>query len=343
MLRSRYLLAALAILGTALAPLGASADASVHVYAIVYQNWESSPLPPPVNRDQTDAGPGPTFAADTVTLHSDGPSARTAGGAAAIAREGTLWLRADGGALVKTGHYDSQGNAYMPSQGAWADAESRAAWSDTVTISDPTRTGQRGSALASVTLRGAADAGSGPLVNVRNPDGSFLSVETRGYGRVSIGGNGLAWSSQTWDDACAAFGWSGWLACANAAGSDPNGTNNYAVGAVSNIPVVLDFTFGQAFSLGYTLYANAGAYGATSYYKMASSGEGTGVGTLTLEWGGISGVFDASNAPVSGYAMSSESGFDYASPAPVPEPATGAMLLAGSAVLAMVRRPLRRW
>lgn len=333
---SRHLVG-LVFLGCFIAAQGASADSSVYIYANVYQNYESSPIPTLVSRNVLGSGPGVTRAADTITLNSTGPSASTAGGATAIATEGSLWIRAGGGALVTTGHYDSQGNASMGSQGAWADAEARAAWTDLVTISAPGREGLRGSAVALLELSGGAGAGNAPFANIRNPDGGFLLVDTRGYGRISVSGNGLTWSTQTWDDPCAAVGWSGWLACANAVADDPSGTNSFAVGNPATLPVVLEFTFGQPFSLTYTLYSNGGGYAATSYYKMAAFGEGTGDGLLTLDWGGITDVFDALGGPVVDSDVSSSSGFDYRLPAPVPEPGSGAMLLTGLVLLARLR------
>lgn len=338
MMRSHWRLAVFALLGSVLATHAVSADSSVFIYASVSQNYESAPIPPPVSRNVQDSGPGITRAADTVTLNSSGLSAGAAGSATAIATEGSLWIRAGGGALVKTGHYDTQGNPYMGSQGAWADAETRATWTDMVTISAPGHAGLRGSAVALLELAGGSGAGHAPFVNIRNPDGGFLFVDTRGYGRVTVSGNGISSPTQTWDDACVAVGWSGWLACANAVADDSSGTNSYAVGDVGSLPVVLEFTFGQPFSLTYTLYSNGGGYAATSYYKMAAFGEGTGDGLLTLDWGGITNVFDALGDPVVDYEASSDSGFDYRVPAPAPEPASGAMLLAGLVFLGRLGR-----
>lgn len=330
---------AFVILGSLFASIDASADSSIHLYANVTQNYESSQLPPLVNRDETDAGPGQTTVDDTVTLSSSGPSARTAGSATAVATEGSLWIRTGGGALVMTGHFDSQGNAYMPSQGASADTEARASWADTVTISDPSRTGQPGSAVALLQIGGSVGATRAPFVNIQNPDGGFLFQDTRGYGRVSVAGNGLAWPTQSWDDGCAAVGWAGWLACAGAA-ETVGGAGDYVAGSASDIPVVLDFIFGQPFQLTYTLYSNSGGNASTSYYKMSGSGNGSGDGLATLDWGGISEVLDGSGNLVVGYQVSSESGFDYVQPAPVPEPTSGIMLLAGLASLrAMRARP----
>ena len=64
----------------------------------------------------------------------------------------------------------------------------------------------------------------------------------------------------------------------------------------------------------------------------------------TLSWGGISSVTDYGGAPVSNYTLSSQSGFDYRlaySAAPVPEPQTYGLLLAGLAVIGQLARRRR--
>jgi hypothetical protein len=58
----------------------------------------------------------------------------------------------------------------------------------------------------------------------------------------------------------------------------------------------------------------------------------------TLRWGGITSVTDAqSGEPIEGWAITSASGFDYAHPAPVPEPATVGLSLLGLLGLACRR------
>ena len=246
-----------------------------------------------------------------------------------------------------TGHYNANGEASMPSQGAWSVAEARAAWTDMVTIIDPARDGLAGKAMAWLDTSGIVGASNAPYASVRNPDGSLLQFETNGYGRVQIGGNGLNWTTQAWDDECAAVGWSGWLACAAAKAYDPAGTQNYRRGSIGAVPVELDFVFGRSFTIGYTLLAAAGGSGGIGYYKMGSAGEGAGLADMshTLLWGGITGVFDASGAQVQGFAVSSASGFDYlrerVTPGELPEPDGAALALAGLAAAGWVTRRRR--
>lgn len=345
-----YSLRRVAAGGVTLAMVGApglaGATSTVQVHANVYQNYDSSGIPAAVNRQTAAAGAGRTQVADAVLLQTAGPSAQTAAGATALATEGRLSVKASGGAQLMTGHYDSRGNAYMPSQGAWASAETWARWSDQVTISDPARAGQPGTAMAMLDLSGLVGANSSPFANVRNPDGSFLYQDSSGYARVTVSGNGLNWTTQTWDDACAAVGWGGWLACSAALANDPTGRGTYQAGSIGVLPVVVDFVFGRPFALSYTLTASAGGTAATSYYRMSASGGGAGNADMshTLLWGGISGVFDQSGANVNDFGLSSASGFDYRVAAVVPEPASVALMLSGLAVLASVlrRRGARR-
>lgn len=344
-------LTCLAVAAGSLLTLGLAPDAQagvvVNVHSNVYQNHDASGIPTAVNRRTSSAGAGINSINDAVQLNSSGPSAATTAGASAHASEGRIGVRAAGGATFMTGHYTAQGEAYMPSQGAWGQAEASAGWTDMVTISDPALNGQRGRALARLDITGAVSAQAAHFINVRNPDGSFMYLETKGDSRVSVAGNGLNWTTQNWDDGCASVGWAGHLACAGAAGQAPNGLRSYSENNAGSLVVELDFWFGQAFSLGYTLTAYAGGSGGWAYWKMAGGGEGSAAADFshTLLWDGITDVFDARGARVTGFAVSSASGFDYLQAAPttaVTEPASAALsLLAIALAGASCRRRAR--
>ncbi len=105
-----------------------------------------------------------------------------------------------------------------------------------------------------------------------------------------------------------------------------------------NIPVL----FGSPTELGYTLEVTAD----TNVVSRVVAGhvtQGAWAESIvdyshTLSWGGITGVFDASGNAVSNFTVTSASGFEYAAVAPVPEPETYAMLLAGLGLLGFAAR-----
>lgn len=81
--------------------------------------------------------------------------------------------------------------------------------------------------------------------------------------------------------------------------------------------------------------------------RLQITGGGTGIYALsladlshTIGWAGLSGLHDASGAPVTLTAISPTTGFDYmnAQVTAVPEPGAASSLLAGLAGLAMWRR-----
>lgn len=319
-----------------LAAAPAGANSQITLYVQVGQNYPVGVVPAPQYLSLSDTSPGPTTSTASLSLATDGPSAAARAGAYAFASAGRLAVSAVSSGQVKTGHYDSQGHASMPVEAGTATAEATARWADLVTISDPALAGQRGTATAWIQLSGSVSALASAYANLRSPDGGFLVLDSNGSARVQVGGNGLVWTSQSWDDDCAARGWAGWLACARAVGYDPSGQGNYHAGSVTPLPVQLDFIFGTPFALGYSLVAASSGYAMTGYYKMAGAGEGTGVADMshTLLWGGISGVFSSTGAPVTAYTLSADSGFDYRVAAAVPDAPTWALWLAGLLVLA---------
>ena len=117
-------------------------------------------------------------------------------------------------------------------------------------------------------------------------------------------------------------------------GSEYNGTFQF------DIP----FTFGQPFQIFATLSAQTQALaGAANAAASADS-----VFDSSAYWGGISDVHLANGTLLSGYTLTSQSGFNWLNAygpvtAPVPEPETYAMLLAGLGLLgfAAQRRKLQ--
>ena len=108
--------------------------------------------------------------------------------------------------------------------------------------------------------------------------------------------------------------------------------SNFAPTIALTIPIV----FGAETALGYTLDLYAYPTASTGGGGLGTNADGHADYTQTLRWGGITGVFDAAGQPVADFAASSTSGFDYF--APVPEPGTAALMIAGLGVLAAARR-----
>jgi hypothetical protein len=101
----------------------------------------------------------------------------------------------------------------------------------------------------------------------------------------------------------------------------------------------IPFTFGQQFQMFANLSAEAQALAASP--NAAASG--TSTFDSTGRWGGISNVHLADGTLLNGYTLNSQSGFNWlnaygAATAPVPEPETYAMLLAGLGLMALAVR-----
>jgi len=101
----------------------------------------------------------------------------------------------------------------------------------------------------------------------------------------------------------------------------------------------IPFTFGQQFQMFANLSAEAQALAASP--NAAASG--TSTFDSTGRWGGISNVHLADGTLLNGYTLDSQSGFNWlnaygAATAPVPEPETYAMLLAGLGLMALAVR-----
>ena len=101
----------------------------------------------------------------------------------------------------------------------------------------------------------------------------------------------------------------------------------------------IPFTFGQQFQMFANLSAEAQALAASP--NAAASG--TSTFDSTGRWGGISNVHLADGTLLNGYTLNSQSGFNWlnaygAVTAPVPEPETYAMLLAGLGLMALAVR-----
>ncbi len=128
----------------------------------------------------------------------------------------------------------------------------------------------------------------------------------------------------------------------------PPNTPNISNPPPGVVPVSYSFTWGSRFGIQYNLNLQAEASASFGFRDSWYGGVGkslessaAGLYGQSLTWGGISSVVDADGNPVTGYTVSSASGFDYAQPAVVPEPSTTALgggVLAGCLVLFLRRK-----
>ncbi|MEZ5562976.1 MAG: hypothetical protein R3F27_08500 [Gammaproteobacteria bacterium] len=215
-------------------------------------------------------------------------------------------------------------------------AETTVSWWDGVVINKVGLTGQSGYLTASLRLDGnlfvqAADQ------TAHNLERAFATLSVRGEGLAPMGPGASSAGQCLYGAAYCAYAFAG---TSNASGAPANGY--YEFGALS---LLVPFTFGQEFYLGYTLTAKAFAQ-AISWDDQAVAGAATGLANYahTLSWDGISGVFRSGGTPVVDFDLESGSGIDYrlATASAVPLPATHFMLLTGLSALGAWRRWRRR-
>jgi hypothetical protein len=113
--------------------------------------------------------------------------------------------------------------------------------------------------------------------------------------------------------------------------------------APTSIPVTLSFVSGAPFN--FQMELRAEAVGSTGNGDPAAIAFANGTSNFghTLSWGGIDSVTDANGNPVTGWTITSDSGFDYTQPfVDVPEPSTFAFLAVALPGLLLASRYCRR-
>jgi hypothetical protein len=115
---------------------------------------------------------------------------------------------------------------------------------------------------------------------------------------------------------------------------------HYITPTPSTIPVVIDGYWGVPMNVDYHLSLGASAAAATSDILLQQSAAAIGMGDFshTMSWGGISSITDNSGNPITGWSVTSASGFDYSKPAP--EPST--LILGGLGALTLAMARLRK-
>jgi hypothetical protein len=110
------------------------------------------------------------------------------------------------------------------------------------------------------------------------------------------------------------------------------------------IPVRFLYEIGKPFSLDFTLTLHtygtaASGYTDTSTVLMSTDADFT----HTLSWGGITQITDhATGAVIDDWTITSESGFDYSKPFPVPEPSTLVLAALGLVAIGFKGHPAAR-
>jgi hypothetical protein len=194
-----------------------------------------------------------------------------------------------------------------------------ASWNDYLTIGASGLLGQSGYITAELDLSGTL---GGNIVGITAYGGETGINET-----VRMIGTGMTAS-------CGG----GWNYCASAYSDSHSNLNTFASNLTPIITLLIPVIFGSQTGLTYTLDLLAGAFVGTRPGELASSVDS--FADYTLSWGGITGVYEANGNSVSNFTTTSTSGFDYSqqAAAPVPEPETYAMLLAGLGLLGLMAR-----
>ena len=226
----------------------------------------------------------------------------------ASAAEGMLKTTASGSGSATPYPYNSSGG------GA---GYARASWNDYLIVGGG---GLSGNGYITATLDLSGSLGGGILGGIAQGDGDHSLAQ------LNILGTGMS-------GYCG-----GWNYCEEVyrltLGVD---NNSYSTTIAVNIPVIFG-TYQNGLS--YTLDVLASASTSYSPYRPHPASSADSFADFTLSWGGITGVFDSHGNSMSGFTVTSASGFDYSqhSAAPIPEPETYTMLLAGLGLLGFAGR-----
>jgi hypothetical protein len=197
----------------------------------------------------------------------------------------------------------------------------RASWNDYLTIGAGNLFGQQGYITAELNLSGAF---SGSLLGAPQA----YSGELTRYASLQILGTGMSGNC------------GGWNYCEVKEANGTLGVANYSP-SLSVINVSIPLTFGFQAGLSYTMDVIASAFVLTRGSLGSSADSAI---DYTLSWGAITGVFEKNGNAVSNFTATSTSGFDYLRQvaAPIPEPETYAMMLAGLGLIGVMTRRRRQ-
>lgn len=266
-------------------------------------------------RIEDDVDTGVLATADSSIGLTGSPLTSTASAAVGSASAGLAGVSA-GVSVTTAGGYQNSGSGT---------AEALAEWWDGVVIDRAGLTGQSGYLTATLVLDGSL------YVEAFGQDAHNLE---RAFATLSVIGEGLAPATGQASAGQCLWG-AGYCAYAFAGATDISGAPENGYYEHGSLAVVIPFTFGQEFYLGYTLKAKATAQ-AISWDEFAVPGDASGLASFasTLRWGGIDGVFRGGGIPVGDFSLASGSGLDYRQAvAAVPLPAAHVLLVTGFAAI----------
>ena len=123
-----------------------------------------------------------------------------------------------------------------------------------------------------------------------------------------------------------------------------NGVPPFAQQGFSVIPITINTTLNTAILMQYTINTMSRVDALVTFVGPDSGVTGIADYSDTFAWGGITSVTDSTGALLTGLTLQSRDGFDYFADlaAPIPEPKTYAMMLAGLGTLGFMARRRKR-
>lgn len=280
---------------------------------------------PPPNDGWTDSKTGTSSGLATVTKSASGTAAGFPYGGGAVtagaletaaAQDGLLRAYSSDSVSVSTFPVNTSGYNSANSQG-----HATASWNDLLSLSAP------GHALhEAVTIHGdVVVTGSMSGTPDSSDGGSVVAFRVDGIG-IGAGPN----SFFTVD-----------IACSNCWGQVlTNGVAPDAQQVFSVIPITINTTLNTAILMQYSIDTMSRVGALVPFHGPNTGVTGIANYSDTFAWGGITSVTDSTGALLTGLTLQSRDGFDYFAnlAAPIPEPGTYAMMLAGLGALGFMAR-----
>jgi hypothetical protein len=239
-----------------------------------------------------------------------------------------------GSAALKQFHLSASNSA--PNNSNFAAAGANGGWTETLYANALNQTGHLGIAVVKIDVTGFLEAhgfaGSSQFALTAYKNKNQLDI----YNIQGLFNNGAQSSPISTDRQTAV-----WNVATDYYYISGTGTKD----AYATINDVVEFAIpvvvGESFSFGVYGYAQAGMRSASGVAGISTADTDF---SHTVTWGGLVGIYDMNHNLMSGATLTSASGEDWTRPlaAPVPEPESWAMLMAGIGLLAAVGRRRRQ-